>query len=159
MDITAALKIVGGTVTADKQLFTSPDLFYVPTARCEVSERAAHCSSPHGPCEPSARLTGQVRTYATDHPKRVSTLLEAASERDQRSPHIHIVSPAIRARSCTIVTRMRPIPQDPGLSTPSHNVILRIRTSRKWRSPYHTDCVCHYSASSNRIQPVPSHGV
>jgi hypothetical protein len=26
-------------------------------ARCEVSERATHRSSPHGPCEPSARVT------------------------------------------------------------------------------------------------------
>jgi hypothetical protein len=26
--------------------------------RCEVSERSTHCSSPHGPCEPSARVTG-----------------------------------------------------------------------------------------------------
>ncbi|KAJ7800676.1 hypothetical protein B0H14DRAFT_2615945 [Mycena olivaceomarginata] len=29
-------------------------------ARCEVSERAMHCSSPHGPCEPSARMTGEL---------------------------------------------------------------------------------------------------
>ncbi|KAJ7789798.1 hypothetical protein B0H14DRAFT_3502526 [Mycena olivaceomarginata] len=34
--------------------------------RCEVSERATHRSSPHGPCEPSARVTGRARTHATD---------------------------------------------------------------------------------------------
>ncbi|KAJ7790242.1 hypothetical protein B0H14DRAFT_3501917 [Mycena olivaceomarginata] len=28
--------------------------------RCEVSERAMHCSSPHGPCEPSARMTDEL---------------------------------------------------------------------------------------------------
>jgi hypothetical protein len=27
-------------------------------ACCEVSERAMHRSSPHGPCKPSARVTG-----------------------------------------------------------------------------------------------------
>ena len=68
---------------------------HVCSPRCEVSERATHRSSPHGPCEPSARVTGRARTYATDLPKWDSMLPEAASERDHRSPHIHIVSPAI----------------------------------------------------------------
>jgi hypothetical protein len=54
---------------------------------CEVSKRATHRLSPHGPCEPSTRLTGRARTYTTDLPKRDSTLPEAASERDQHSPH------------------------------------------------------------------------
>jgi hypothetical protein len=31
---------------------------YVSALRCEVSECATHCSSPHGPCKPSARVTG-----------------------------------------------------------------------------------------------------
>jgi hypothetical protein len=57
------------------------------TKRCEVSERAMHRLSPHGPCEPSARVMGRARTYATDLPKRDSMLPEAASERDQHSPH------------------------------------------------------------------------
>jgi hypothetical protein len=81
--------------------------------RCEVSERATHRSSLPGPCEPSARVTGRAQTYATDLPKRDSTLPEAASKRDQRSPHIRIVSPAIWACSCTIVTRIRPVHHNP----------------------------------------------
>jgi hypothetical protein len=109
--------------------------------RCEVSERAMHHSLPHGPCEPSARLTGRAWTYTTDLPKRDSRLPEAASERDQHSPHIRIVSSAIRARSCTIVTRMQPVPQDPGLSTPSYDATLRIRTSNEWWSPHTTQIV------------------
>jgi hypothetical protein len=64
-------------------------------------------------------------------------------------------SPAIWARSCTIVTRMRPIHQDLGPSTPSYDVTLCIRTSSEWRPPYHTNGVRHYS---DRIQPVPVHG-
>jgi hypothetical protein len=82
-------------------------------SRCEVSERAMHRSLPHGPCKPSARVTGRVRTYMTDLPKQDSTLPESASERDQRSPHIRIISPAIRARTCTIVTRIGPVHHDP----------------------------------------------
>jgi hypothetical protein len=31
-------------------------------SHCEVSERATHRSSPHGPCEPSARVMGRART-------------------------------------------------------------------------------------------------
>jgi hypothetical protein len=89
--------------------------------RCEVSEHATHRSSPHGPCEPSARVTGWAQTYATDLPKRDSTLAEAASERDQHSLHHHIISPAIRPRSCTVVTWIQPFPHDPRLSTPSYN--------------------------------------
>jgi hypothetical protein len=77
--------------------------------RCEVSERATHRSSPHGPCEPSARVTGRARTYATDLPKWDSTLPEAASERDHRSPHIRIVSPAVLGSLLHIVTRIRPV--------------------------------------------------
>jgi hypothetical protein len=75
-------------------------------------------------------------------------------------PTIRIVSPAIRAHSCTIVTWMQPIPHDPSLSTPSYDVTLRICTSnaRDQCSPYHVDCVHHCSAFSNRIQPVPSRG-
>jgi hypothetical protein len=129
--------------------------------RCEVSERATHRSSPHGPCKPTAQLTGQAQTYTMDLPKQDSMLPEAASERDQCSPHIHTVSPAIRARSCTIATQMRPVPHDPELSTPSYDATLRICTSneRDRCSPYHTDGARHYSAPSNRIRPVPSRGV
>ncbi|KAJ7733379.1 hypothetical protein B0H14DRAFT_3517389 [Mycena olivaceomarginata] len=78
-----------------------------------VSERATHRSSPHGPCEPSARVMGRARTYATDLPKWDSTLPEAASERDHRSPHIRIVSPAILGSLLHIVTRIRPVRHDP----------------------------------------------
>ncbi|KAJ7809288.1 hypothetical protein B0H14DRAFT_3481579 [Mycena olivaceomarginata] len=88
--------------------------------RCEVSERAMHRSSPHGPFEPSTQVTGRARTYATDLPKRDSTLPEAASERDQRSPHHlhrlprHLTSLLYHRHLDTTV------PHDPGLSTPSH---------------------------------------
>jgi hypothetical protein len=82
-------------------------------ARCEVSERAMHHLSPHGPCEPSTRLTGRARTYTTDLPKWDSTLPEAASERDHRSPHIRIVSPTVLGSLLHIVTRIRPICHDP----------------------------------------------
>jgi hypothetical protein len=85
-------------------------LILMCTTRCEVSEHATHRSAPHGPCEPSARVTGQARTYTTDLPKWDSTLPEAASERDHRSPHIRI---AFWARSCTIITRIRPVRHDP----------------------------------------------
>jgi hypothetical protein len=85
-----------------------------------------HRSSPHGPCEPSARLTGRAQTYVTDLPKRDSMLPEAASERDQHSPHIRVISPTIRACSCTIVTWMQPYPKDPELSTPSYDATLPI---------------------------------
>jgi hypothetical protein len=90
-----------------------PTCLYVQNhlrVRCEVSEHATHCSSPHGPCKSSARITGRARTYATDLPKQDSMLPEAASERDQRSPHQlsppsasspSPVSLAIRAHSST----------------------------------------------------------
>jgi hypothetical protein len=100
----------------------------IPSVRCEVSKHATHRSSPHGTCKPSAQVTGRARTYATDLPKWDSMLPEAASEWDQRSPQICIVSPAIRACSCTIVTRIGPVHQDPGPSTPSYNATLRYCT-------------------------------
>jgi hypothetical protein len=88
--------------------------------RCEVSKRAMHRSSPHGPCELSARVTGRARTYAMDLPKRDSTVPEAASERDQHSPH----HPHRLPRHSTLLLYYRhldtTIPHDPGLSTPSH---------------------------------------
>jgi hypothetical protein len=65
----------------------SPPSTSLVCLRCEVSERATHRSSPHGPCEPSARVTGRAQTYATYLPKQDSTLPEAASEQDQHSPH------------------------------------------------------------------------
>jgi hypothetical protein len=103
-----------------------------------------HRSSPHGPCEPSARVTGRARTYATDLPKRDSTLPEAASEHDQHSPHIRIVSPAIRARSCTIVTRIRPVHHDPRVLSLQRDLLHP--TNR--RSLYRADCIHRYSASA-----------
>jgi hypothetical protein len=77
---------------------------------CEVSEPATHHLSPHGPCKPPARVTGRARTYAMNLPKWDSTLPEAASKRDQCSPHHPHCLPAIRPRSCTLVTRTRPFP-------------------------------------------------
>ncbi|KAJ7798499.1 hypothetical protein B0H14DRAFT_3492477 [Mycena olivaceomarginata] len=40
--------------------------------RYEVSERATHCSSPHGPCVPSARVTDELgpRPTLSPFPKR-----------------------------------------------------------------------------------------
>jgi hypothetical protein len=120
-------------------------------SRCEVSERATHHSLPHGPCEPSARATGRARMYATDLPKRDSTLLEAASERDQCSPH-H--PHCLRHHSTSLLYHRHldtTVPHDPGLSMPDHNT-----TSPRTRCfPYHTDCVRCYSASTNRIRPLP----
>jgi hypothetical protein len=60
--------------------------------------------------------------YATDLPKWDSTLPEAASERDQHSPHHRIASLAVQARSCTIVAQIRPVPHNLGLLTPSYDV-------------------------------------
>jgi hypothetical protein len=77
-DINLYLQEIGKDITAEK--------LALYLGHCEVSEHATHRSSPHGPCEPSARVTGRARTYATDVPKRDSTLLEAASELDQCSP-------------------------------------------------------------------------
>jgi hypothetical protein len=122
---------------------------------CEVSECATHRSSPHSPCEPSARLTGRARTYATDLPKRDSTSPEAASERDQCFPHHphrlprHLTSLLYHRHQDTTV------PHELGLSIPSYNT-TSLRTQC---SPHHTDCVRHYSAYSDRIRPVPSRGV
>jgi hypothetical protein len=97
--------------------------------RCEVSKRAMHRSSPHGPCEPSARLMGQARTYATDLPKWVSTLPEVALNETYTLPTIRIVSPAIRARSCTIVTPTC-TPQS-GFSMPPYDTTLCIHVSNE----------------------------
>jgi hypothetical protein len=44
-------------------------------------------------------------------------------------PTIHIVSPTVRACSCTIVTQIRPVPHDPGLSTPFYDATLHIHIS------------------------------
>jgi hypothetical protein len=113
-----------------------------------------HRSSPHGPCEPSAGVTGQAWTHAADLPKRDSTLPEAASERDQCSPHHFALSPLLFDLA-------------PALSSPEYNRSPRSRTlgtfhnatsPRTRHSPYHTDCVHHYLASSNRIRLIPSRG-
>jgi hypothetical protein len=82
-----------------------------------------------------------------DLPKWDSTLLEAASEETNVLPTICIVSPAIRARSCTIVTRMRPmgsrhLPMTQPSAYTSNELVLLIP---------HRRCL-----SSNRIWLVPS---
>ncbi|KAJ7326167.1 hypothetical protein DFH08DRAFT_710798, partial [Mycena albidolilacea] len=47
--------------------FDVPKFSQVPI-HYEVSEHATHRSSPHGPCGPSARVTGRAGTYTTDLP-------------------------------------------------------------------------------------------
>jgi hypothetical protein len=108
--------------------------------RCEVSERATHSSSPHGPCEPSARVTGRARTYTMDLPKWDSTLPEAASERDQRSPHTFGLTPAPSSHGYDPYTTTQ-------FSTLSYDATNR-------RSPYHTDFVTQRPPT---IRPVPRH--
>jgi hypothetical protein len=103
---------------------------------CEVFESAMHRLSPYGLCEPSARLTGRAWMYATDLPKRVSTLLKAASERDQHSPHHpHRLPPPLK-----LAPALSSPGYDPGLSTPSYDAALCIHTSneRDWWSPHTT---------------------
>jgi hypothetical protein len=119
--------------------------------RCEGSKRVTHCSLPHGPCEPSAQVTGRAQTYVTDLPKRDSTLPEAASERDQCSPHHPHRLPCHSTSLLYHHHLETTIPHDLELLTPSYNT-----TSPRTRcSPYHMDCICRYSASTNRIRPVP----
>ncbi|KAJ7810763.1 hypothetical protein B0H14DRAFT_3480298 [Mycena olivaceomarginata] len=65
--------------------------------RCEVSERATHRLSPHGPCEPSARLPSETNVL----------------------PTICIVFPAIRPLLLYHRHLDTTIPHDQGLSTPS----------------------------------------
>ncbi|KAJ7301633.1 hypothetical protein DFH08DRAFT_978570 [Mycena albidolilacea] len=142
-------------------------------ARCEVSEHATHRSSPHGPCEPSARVTGRARTYATDLPEWDFMLPEAASERDHRSPHIRIVSPAIRTRSCTIVTRIRPVRHDlrhdlahptnsrgPRSDLSRYSATANTRTSPRFRSRTlsHTGRTCRVldADPSDEAEDIPT---
>jgi hypothetical protein len=91
--------------------------------------------------------------YAADLPKRDSTLPEAASKPDQCSPH----HPHRLPHHSTSLLYHRhldtTVPHNPGRLTPSYNTT----SPRTWRSPYHTDCVCRYSVSTNRIRPVPWH--
>ncbi|KAJ7820010.1 hypothetical protein B0H14DRAFT_3472646 [Mycena olivaceomarginata] len=98
------------------------------------SERATHRSSPHGPCEPSARVTGRARTYTTDLPKRDSTLPEAASERDQRSPPPSALSP--------LPFDLTPAPSSPGYD----------------RSPRSGTLDVQRNISKNPVLPIP-HGL
>ncbi|KAJ7747883.1 hypothetical protein B0H14DRAFT_3513953 [Mycena olivaceomarginata] len=91
-------------------------------------------SSPHSPCEPSARVTGRARTYAMDLPKWDSTLLEAASERDHCSPHIRIVSPAVLGSLLHIVTWIRPVRHDPRVLD-AYDVTFCIQRTGYDRSP------------------------
>jgi hypothetical protein len=59
-------------------------------------------------------------TYTMDFPKRVSTLPEAASERDQRSPH-HPDRPLYRSHLFhTITSRIPPFPTSRTLSMTCH---------------------------------------
>jgi hypothetical protein len=105
---------------------------------CEVSERATHCSSPHGPCKPSAQVTGRARTYTMDLPKWVSTLPEAASKRDQHSPHHPHHLP--RHQSSFLHYHHPDTTHTPRskLSTPSYDATLCIRISNKPGAPHTT---------------------
>jgi hypothetical protein len=119
-------------VVEDLEQHTKPR-FVRSSPCCEVSEHATHRSSPHGPWEPSARVTGRARTYATDLPKLDSTLPEAASERDQCSPHhLH----RLPCYSTSLLHYCHPdmtVPHNPGLSTPSYNA-----TSTRTGAPHTT---------------------
>jgi hypothetical protein len=118
-------------------LYASNIVGLMHVMRCEVSERATHRSSPHGPCEPSTRVTGRARTYTTDLPKWDSTLPEAASERDHRSPHIRIVSPPFR---------LAPAPSSHGydLYATTYDATFCIQ-----RTGAPADCVRRYLATTN----------
>ncbi|KAJ7806696.1 hypothetical protein B0H14DRAFT_3152822 [Mycena olivaceomarginata] len=90
MDITAALKIVGGTVTADKQLFTSPDLFYAPTARMWVNGDTS--LDPTVKARFDAMMSTKWKTHLSDAKKErleeeaveKAALKEAARERSAK---------------------------------------------------------------------------
>jgi hypothetical protein len=59
-----------------------------------------------------------VRTYTTDLPKGFYVTGSSFQARPTFSSPSTLSPPAIRARSCTIVTWIRPVPHDLGLSTP-----------------------------------------
>jgi hypothetical protein len=68
-------------------------------------------------------------------------------------PTIHIIFPAIRPRSCTIVTWIQPFP----MTRDSRRLPTNMTSPTTRRFPYHTDCVCRYLVSTNRIRPLPCH--
>lgn len=90
MDITAALKIVGGTVTADKQLFTSPDLFYAPTARKWIKRDTS--LDPTVKAQFDAMTSTKWKTYLSDAKKErleeeaveKAAVKEAAREKSEK---------------------------------------------------------------------------
>ncbi|KAF7354513.1 hypothetical protein MVEN_01140700 [Mycena venus] len=84
MDITAALKIVGGTVTADKQLFTSSDLFYSPTAQMWVDRDAS--LDPQVKAQFDKMTSTKWKTYLSDAKKE--KLEEKAAETAAREKRV-----------------------------------------------------------------------
>ncbi|KAJ7709144.1 hypothetical protein B0H14DRAFT_3525300 [Mycena olivaceomarginata] len=129
--------------------------------RCEVSERAMHCSSPHGPCEPSARMTDELgRTRRIFHNGILRYRKQLPSETNalpisQTPSSLSNSLPRHRARPYTHLRRSRP--------TLSSTWTIRFSdTPRYDRSPPVAErvadpfcCRFHTTSRAGRTLPVP----